>query len=172
MPVGEASASWSHLQRAGSRTHSTASPRSMPSERGISLPSSFTNVKFDSDGRQLRPPNPFDTERSDAHPLDLLPRSGGSSLERNIPRSLLQPASPTSRAYGSVSAESSFRAVPLAGGSELASRESGLSTQDSIPMPIVPERQQYSIVAGEIPNRTSFLPRTVSVVSITRASSV
>ena len=89
------------------------------------------------------------------------------------------------RSHGAVSAESSFRANPAGntGLPELARSSRALPGHVSYPMhgglegasrpmPVMPDRQQYSMVAGDIPDRLSFLPRTVSVVSITRASSV
>ncbi len=231
---------WVQIPPTGSlHTGALHSPRSIRSERGISLPSSLQNMKFDDDGND-------DLARQDQQPVTSGPPGGvfvtgypPGQRERlqnlrelptgqNLQSLQLQqhaahvPPQPFASHYTmhgmqsprrrneTISAHSSFQGSPRFGSSTGdglhddpvngppflqqpggngvlgLQRSSGLSmhssnpmpdhsnpmADSSTPMPMVQDRQQYSAVAGEIPNRLSFLPHNVPVVSITRASSV
>ena len=176
----------------------SGSPQSLIAGRGISLPASFHNMKFGDEGsphspvaaadlaeqlppaqestasfqapmqhRDFRPAGPplFDAEF-----LQSAPRSAPSSSE-GMPRSQLRPhAQQHGETPGAALPQSTPHAAPGLLPSELGTGRNGM--QQEQPMPVVQGRPQYSTVAGGIPDRLSFLPRTESVVSITRASSV
>lgn len=172
--------------------------QSLIAGRGISLPASLHNMKFGNEGYPHSPvaaasllEQPHPTQGSaaptqapmqhhesgpsnppllDAQFLESAPRSDPASSE-GIARSQLRPhvQQHDINASGAGLPQSYPGAAAGLLPSELGTGSTGM--QQGWPMPVM-QRPQYSTVAGAIPDRLSFLPRTESVVSITRASSV
>ena len=185
----------------GSLLSGSGSPQSLAAGRGISLPASLHSVKFGNEGVPAGPasavlcneqlPQPqesivsehgpvqyrsdgvADAASFDAHFLGSVPRSAPSSVESNIPRSQLRPPLQQEAFIASQDADLPQSLAHTAAGSvPLGSAFIDDGQEHTGPMTDMQDRQQNSAVAGEIPDRLSFLPRTVSVVTITRASSV
>ena len=183
----------------GSFPSGSGSPQSLVAGRGISLPASLQSMKFGNEGfpagpaaamicnEQLQQPQESMASEHgpgqhgsdgvapafDARFLGPAPRSAPSSVESSISRSQLRPPVAQEALFASQGADLPGNLAHTAAGSVA---QGAVSIDDGWeqtgPMTDMQDRQQNSAVAGEIPDRLSFLPRTVSVVTITRASSV